>query len=552
MSNKKQYFLKIFTLFTWILLVIFFIILVLKTKNIFFIPSKYLILSYFIIGLIIGYIGITIFKNNLIIKTKQKKINSDLKEKNSFSFTKEIILNIGNVLLSTIIICVFVFLPSLEKNINNIFSEQKDEPVMVEMNVYALSNEYKQQHKDIFKTPSTSYDITEYKNKKFLIQSSNDFSEQKEIIDLLNKELNVSNINTITKATLFKQLNSLYSNEGDVMIMNPAYEDIISDIPEYKNFKNDTEIIDTISVEKKNISSKTTSIGINDITSTPFTIYIAGSDTRNTELEKLTRTDVNMTITLNPNTYQVLIISYPRDSFIPNPAINNKLDKLTHLGLYGLDNSCLGISNYMGININKYMLVNFNSFETLIDAIGGIDIYNTDTYTSGNGYGTSGTQYSWKEGKYHLNGDMALAYARERYNLIDGDFGRNRHQMEIMKGIMKKLQSKYVFLNINKIMEQMNGVFLTNIEDSNIKKMINMELSETPDWNIVKYHIVGDSLNAETASFPGAELSCVKPYEYQIKFVKGELEKVMNGEVIKQYDIDKDINWDGTIKEDNK
>ena len=128
-------------------------------------------------------------------------------------------------------------------------------------------------------------------------------------------------------------------------------------------------------------------------------------------------------------------------------------------------------------------------------------------------------------------------YVRERENLPDGDFGRNMHQQLVMKGIISKLTSSEVITKFNSLLDGINGQFLTNISSNSIYALAQKQLDEGIEWNIVNYHVGGETGMEVCASATGQYLSVVYPYDNQIEFVKEEIQKVLNGETITQQEL---------------
>ena len=90
--------------------------------------------------------------------------------------------------------------------------------------------------------------------------------------------------------------------------------------------------------------------------------------------DQQTRTDTNLILIVNPVAKHIDMVSLPRDGYIPNPALNNMNDKLTHTGNDGIENSVAAIENFFQIPIDYYARIGFNSLIQIIDAIGGIDV----------------------------------------------------------------------------------------------------------------------------------------------------------------------------------
>ena len=405
----------------------------------------------------------------------------------------------------------------------------------VRINLYVLTPEYKAQYPERFQNTISlpqeesngtykNVDIQNYANAVYGTTIATDTVNQEYAVKKLN-ELTGTQIQTIDKASLSEAVEALYENHTDILIMSEALASTISDIPGYENFETDTRIL--YSIDRVTNSSANT-VRVN-MTNKPFTIFFGGNDTTG-ELSLQGRTDVDMTVTVNPNTHQILISNLPRDSWIPNPYYDGERDKLTHLGLVGLDNTISEVGDIYGIDIQNYVLVNFDTFMAIIRALGGITIENPYSFTAINGM-------FFPEGTMDLNEDYALMYVRERENLPDGDFGRNMHQQIVMKAIIQKLVSAEVITKFNSLLNEIDGQFLTNISPDSLYALAKKQLDEGINWNIVNYHITGQTGMEICASAPGQRLSVVYPYDNQIDFVKNEMQKVIHGETITQEEL---------------
>ena len=137
-------------------------------------------------------------------------------------------------------------------------------------------------------------------------------------------------------------------------------------------------IIETLEVnyEKENIAKEV------EITKEPFSVYITGIDTYG-KLSSVSRSDVNMVVTVNPKTHQVLLTSIPRDYYVSVYGSENDLkDKLTHTGLKGVETTVKTIENLLETDINYYVRLNFTSLIKIVDAIGGITVDNPFLFTA--------------------------------------------------------------------------------------------------------------------------------------------------------------------------
>ncbi len=245
----------------------------------------------------------------------------------------------------------------------------------------------------------------------------------------------------------------------------------------------ETRIIHTISVKIK--SSRTTK-HVN-VTDESFNILVSGLDTTGS-IDTVSRSDVNMVVTVNPVTKQILLTSIPRDYYVDLPSKGAK-DKLTHSGLYGVDETVGAIEEAMGIEINYYVKVNYSTVVKLVDAIGGIDIYSPFTFTT---HGMS-DHYTFYEGPNHLDGSMALAYSRERQSFSSGDMQRNENQQLILKAIMDKaLQSSTILSDYTSILNAIEENLETDMSSRDIKALIRMQLGDMASWDIQTQALKGE------------------------------------------------------------
>ena len=429
---------------------------------------------------------------------------------------------------------VSVLTPYYINKITELFESTLGDKVRI--NLYVLTDEYKSQYPDTFRNVITlpemdsngnfkNVDMKDYADAVYGTTIETDTTNQQYALKQL-KQLCGKQVQTIDKNALSDAVQSFYDNHTDILIMSEALAGTISDIQGFENFETDTKIL--YSFDRPIDASASDTVAV-DMTTKPFTIFFGGNDTTGA-LSLEGRTDVNMTVTVNPNTHQIIISNLPRDSWVKNPYYNDKRDKLTHLGLAGIDNTLKGLGNIYGIEIPNYMIVNFDTFMVIIQALKGVTIDNPYAFTAIDG------QY-FPEGTIGLDGAGALMYVRERQNLPDGDFGRNMHQQIVMRAIIEKLCSPDIMMQINSIIDGMNGMFLINISMNSIWALVNKQLDEGIEWNIVNYHVGGETGMEICASATGQYLSVVYPYDNQIEFVRNEIQKVMDGETITQEEL---------------
>lgn len=310
--------------------------------------------------------------------------------------------------------------------------------------------------------------------------------------------------------------NALIKQEVDAILMSASYKDIVSEMIE--NFDNNVKIIHTIEMQSENSidASKL------NVARDPFNIYISGIDIYG-DINMVSRSDVNMIMTINPKTHKILLTSIPRDYYVQLHGTIGSRDKLTHAGLYGIDMSIETIEDILDEEIDYYIRVNFTTLISLVDAIGGIDVYSDTSFRA---YTDSSCYYN--VGMVHLDGKCALAFARERMVYIDGDRHRVKNQQDVISAIMKKaLSSKTLITKYTNILESMGNSFQTNIPTESIYSLINKQLDSMPNWNFDTYSLNGfDSTNG-TYTFGDQQLYVMEPDMSTVEFARNKIDFVM-------------------------
>ena len=267
----------------------------------------------------------------------------------------------------------------------------------------------------------------------------------------------------------------------------------------------------------------------NKITKEPFVIYLSGVDTRG-ELTEKARSDVNILAVVNPTTKQILLVNTPRDYYLPL-ARNGELDKLTHAGLYGIDESMKVLGNLYGVQADYYVRVNFAGLVKIVDALGGVDIESDANFScvpmetpDGNGDYTY-QKYSFTKGINHVNGSQALAFARERKAFADGDNRRGQHQMTVIKAIVNKACSSAVLTKYQELLKAASDAFITNMPYADISS-----LGDMADWNITTYAVSGEG-STEYCYALGDKAWVMIKDSSKVNTAKNMIQQVINGEV---------------------
>ena len=223
------------------------------------------------------------------------------------------------------------------------------------------------------------------------------------------------------------------------------------------------------------------------VTEEPFNIYITGID--QWESEKgldLERSDVNMIVTVNPVTKKVLLTSIPRDSYVKLHTAQ-QMDKLTHTGVYGVDETIYTVEDWLGVDLNYYVKMNFSAAVEIIDALGGIKVYSPVDFES------SLKGYKYKKGWNYLGGYKALYFARERHAFEGQDSIRVENQQRVVKAIIKKMTSSTALLtNYGDVMSAASRNMHTNMSSAEMTELAKMQLTDLSEWDVQSQKIDGE------------------------------------------------------------
>ena len=266
----------------------------------------------------------------------------------------------------------------------------------------------------------------------------------------------------------------------------------------------------------------------NKITKEPFVVYLSGVDNRG-ELTEKARSDVNILAVVNPSTKRVALINTPRDYYVDLAGTNSK-DKLTHAGLYGVETSMATLGNLYGVNVDQYLRINFAGFISIIDAVGGVDVYSDQAFTS---VGSPGyyDPTTFAEGWNHLDGKSALAFARERHAFKTGDIQRGINQMKVIDSMAEKLKSPALLMSFSKLMDAMADCFVTSLSQEQISALVRMQLSDLSSWDIQSYSVTGTGIKSTKCySAKGQSLYVMKPDENSVNEAKALIAAVLGGE----------------------
>ena len=323
-------------------------------------------------------------------------------------------------------------------------------------------------------------------------------------------------------------LEDFYNGEVEAIIINESSRSQILDMESYADFDNNTRVVYQTSYKVENTDKAKS---VTDITSKPFNVLISGSDTRG-GFDENGRSDVIMVATVNPKTSTILLTSVPRDFYVTTACdagdgcMQGALDKITHTGIHGTNTTKRTVEQLLGIEINYTFKVGFDTVTELVDALGGVDVTVAPGYAVNNFNALSG--FSVHEGVNHLNGEQALAFARERYAYSEGDRQRTKNQQLVLMGIVDKVTSPAIVKNYASIMDAMANTFSTTMSSDEISDLIKYQINNNPKWKMEQYMVNGTGDTLMCAEL-GDAASVMVPDQSTVKMAKDKINAVLAG-----------------------
>ena len=352
--------------------------------------------------------------------------------------------------------------------------------------------------------------ITDLKNDSFGVLSVMDQENTTYAVEKINEDLD-GEISSTGYQNIAELSDALYQGEVRAIVLNESYRSMIEET--HEKFSDETKVLKTYKrVSKAKDFSKNV-----DVTEHAFNIYVSGND-RYGSINTGSRSDVNIIMTINPVTKKVLMTSIPRDYYVRIPCYENEYDKLTHAGNGGVQCSVEAVEQKLGIDINYYVRVNFTSLIEIVDVLDGVDVEVANSF--------SADGYQFNAGTQHMDGKMALAFARDRYHQEGGDRGRGENQMRVMTAIINKALSYSIITNYTGIMNVVGGSFETNMSDSKITSLVRMQLNDMSGWTIESQSV--DGTGASLYSYQnGTNSYMMVPDEESVAAAVAKIEAVM-------------------------
>ena len=291
---------------------------------------------------------------------------------------------------------------------------------------------------------------------------------------------------------------NLKSGKSKAMVLSGSYASLLESVD--SNFASNLKTIYTYKIKKKNNNSA------NQVDSKVFNIYISGIDTYGS-ISTVSRSDVNIIMTVNMNTHKILLTTTPRDAYVKIPGGGaDQYDKLTHAGIYGVETSEQTLEDLYGIKIDYYARINFTSFLKLIDQLGGVTVHNDQAFTSLHG------KFDFPVGDIQMNSEQALGFVRERYSLDGGDNDRGKNQEKVISAIVNKLASLKSVSNFTSIVDNLQDSVQTNISLDTINALANTQLDSGSKFTVTSQAVTGTGSTGQLTSYamPNSSLYMMK------------------------------------------
>lgn len=365
---------------------------------------------------------------------------------------------------------------------------------------------------------------------QFGILTNMDRQATDSVVEKLNKDMKVQ-IACKEYESPSELVDALLKSEKDAIIVNRAVLQLLEDIPGYAE-----KLAKIKEVYTHNVEIKTDNDENGGETAKPnyaslkdsFAIYISGIDTRGGKVSVKGRSDVNIVAVVNPETRQILLVSTPRDYYVPisspQKGLDGKKDKLTHAGLGGPNASRETLSNLYGIDINYYFKVNFSGFQEIVDALGGISVYSEFSFKDG--------QYSFTKGMNQMDGEKALVFCRNRYAFATGDNQRGKNQMAVIKAVIDKAMSPKLLTNYAQILEAVAGSMEMTVPMEVIGDLVSRQLAEGGSWNVVSYSVTGTGGSEASPAAGGAKAYMMYPNQESVDKAKQLIMDLVDGKTV--------------------
>ena len=315
---------------------------------------------------------------------------------------------------------------------------------------------------------------------------------------------------------------ALLNNEIDAILALDTNVDIIKE--------NDNKYNDLKSIYTFTITSYVKTMTVDkDVTKKNFVIYISGIDS-NGQVSTKARSDVNIIIAVNPNANKILMLNTPRDYYVKLHS-KKEYDKLTHAGLYGIEESVNTLEDLYDIDIDYYVRVNFTTFINIVDKLGGINVDVPLNFCEQTSSRTSSDKICLKKGLQNLNGEEALALSRTRYTVAGGDRGRIENQMLVLESIIDKAMSPGIIIKYNSLLNSISDSLITNMNQKTFTRLIKKQIRNKTKWDIETFSVDGTDSSNVTYSTGNSKAYVMEPKVETVNEGKLKLKDLLNNNI---------------------
>ena len=501
-NKQSKLFLKLAVIIIAVSALAYFAYRMLKVS---FLPTKYTLISVAVCGLIIVTTAFFLLK----------------KKKRPDKYT-DILLGVLNLVLSACLVVIPMGVNKVEDTIDTLFELPKTGTS--DMIFVALAT-------DNISSPEQLF------NDKVAVQQTDDLDNQAYAINYLEieykRELPVSPYEDVVEA-----IDDLLAGKCRFVLLNQSYFDSIVDNEAYETLPDKTKVVYKVEIlyDLEDVYNNA------KVTEESFNILVSGADNYG-KIKNIYRSDVNILVTVNPKTKQILVTSIPRDAYVKVPCWNNAYDKLTHASAAGWRSpkgvkcSMKTVEKFLDTKIDFYILINFSSVINIVDTIGGITIENPYDFT-----------YSYKpktffpKGTLNLDGRDTLYYVRERKSSKKGDMGRNEHQIIVLKAMLKKILQPSMLSKANQLFVELSNSYQTNFSSEQISALIKMQLSDLASWDVLNQSLQGQTarkLSAILSKYQVFSMTVVFPN--QLKQAKKNIKAVLSGNILESAELPEGI-----------
>lgn len=412
----------------------------------------------------------------------------------------------------------------------------------------------------------------------YLIVLSDKTFNKDSVIGIIDKDIDKDNYDLAQKLIKEKKLynkveyyndyikliDDLYKGVIDAAIVPGNFENLVKNEVGFENIDSDVKKVFEYSEKKKNEDLDLVS---NKDFNEPLTFLFLGVDSEGDGLNASSsfNGDTLMLMSINPKTLNAILLSIPRDTYVPIACNKNNYAKINSSAGFGTSCVISTINNLMGINIDYYVKINFKGVVDLVEAVEGIDVFvEAPTYTPNKYKGKVCEQNSDRQfgnklvcmepGLQTLNGEQALAYARCRHMYIGSDLDRVRHQQQVVEALANKALHFSSIKDLQNILTAVSKNISTNMDTDTmlsgynvLKNVVGSKLSGTDGLNISKATLETYSLNVyvpqsgRNTSAQGYYLSSLNDIKHAFNVVlekeKDEMVKTFSFSVNETYEL---------------